>query len=260
MSTGHENVVWQSSDGTWSRGFYLAQRYYGDDDSDPEVEYDQNEFEWVSTGHPTEQAAHASWRGANPGHSTSLAQPTTPEQRAHWGDEHEHLDDLAAKLWADPNMRYMCHGTPKRRSPRFLAHDIATATADAAHYRLGGYANLPVDVSAETAELRSRLRELTGDQRTAVSAELRTGAERIEKAIRSGTSWRGTRPSPDALQQAEEMRDALLSLTADVAGADVGQRPEVGPARAKTTPNSTAGSFAPKRQSAPDVTLGVPGT
>lgn len=258
MSTGHENVVWQSADGTWSRGFYLANRYYPDDDSEPEIEYDQGEFEWVSTGHPNEDAAIQAWRGANPGHSTSIPHPATDEARAYWGDEHERLDDLAAKLWADPGMRYMCHGTPKRRSPRFLARDIATATADAAFYRLRGYANRPTDVTAETAALRSRIPELSTAERDAVSAELAKAVERVEDELRKPSSWRGS-PSPaDAVKESEALRDSLRNLGAQVAAAAT--QTTAAPARAKTTAKSTAGSFAPKQHTAPDVMLGSPGT
>ena len=65
MSFYRENVVWESADGTWSRGFYHV-RWTGDD-PEWDVEYDFNSFDWVSTGHSDENAAHNSWRGANPG-------------------------------------------------------------------------------------------------------------------------------------------------------------------------------------------------
>lgn len=67
MSFNRENVIWQSKDGTWSRGFYTVA--WVDDEGDPEwdVEYDYGSFEWVSTGHPDVQAAHQAWNGANPG-------------------------------------------------------------------------------------------------------------------------------------------------------------------------------------------------
>lgn len=70
MSFNRENVIWQSADGTWNRGFYTVHDT-GDwgDDYDPEwdVEYDTSSFEWVATGLATEQGAIDVWDGANPG-------------------------------------------------------------------------------------------------------------------------------------------------------------------------------------------------
>lgn len=67
MSFHRENIIWQSKNGTWNRGFFTVA--WVDYDGDPEwdVEYDFDSFEWVSTGHPSEEAAHRSWNGANPG-------------------------------------------------------------------------------------------------------------------------------------------------------------------------------------------------
>ena len=64
MSFSRENVIWQSANGTWNRGFFSA--HVWGDDPEWDVEY-SDDFEWVSTGHPTEEAAWASWDGANPG-------------------------------------------------------------------------------------------------------------------------------------------------------------------------------------------------
>lgn len=69
MSFNRKNVVWQSKDGTWNRAFYEFWEVDTDDDGfDPEwdVEYGED-FNWVSTGHPTLEAAEESWNGANPG-------------------------------------------------------------------------------------------------------------------------------------------------------------------------------------------------
>jgi hypothetical protein len=65
MSFHRENVIWQSPNGTWSRGFYDF--FYTGDDPEWDVEYDMTVFNWCSTGHATEDEAHASWNGANPG-------------------------------------------------------------------------------------------------------------------------------------------------------------------------------------------------
>lgn len=255
MSTGHENVIWQSADGTWNRGFYASDYgYWGEEDEEPEAEYDQTAFEWVSRGHASEQDAHNSWRGANPGHSYIIRQPQTDQERAHWDGEHDRLDDMAAQLFMrDPGV---ATGTPRRRVPRFLARDIATALSDSAHYALGGYANQPTDVTGEMAELRSRIPDLTAAERAQVSAELAAGADRITSEL-TGTSlgWtvRGRFPegSTDA---AAKLRDALNLLRGDVQRAAPASAK--GTPRAKTTPQSTPGSFAPKEHSAPDVTIG----
>lgn len=76
MSVNRENEIWQSADGTWSRGFYA--HYNVGDTSDPEwdhewdVEY-EDYFWTVTTGHPTEDAAWRAWTGANPGGASILS-------------------------------------------------------------------------------------------------------------------------------------------------------------------------------------------
>ena len=77
MSFNRENVVWQSEDGTWNRGFYEV--VWTGDDPEWDVEYG-SDFEWVSTGHATEEAACNSWDGANPGGHWSV--DYTPETAA----------------------------------------------------------------------------------------------------------------------------------------------------------------------------------
>jgi hypothetical protein len=81
MSFHRENVIWQSPDGTWNRGFYTAEIEYWKEDYDPEwdVDYNFDEFEWLSSGHPTEEAAHKSWTGSNPGGHSTVSDPTSVE-------------------------------------------------------------------------------------------------------------------------------------------------------------------------------------
>lgn len=70
MSVHRENVTWKSRDGTWNRGFYdyySVNRDSEDWDYEWDVEYNYDTFNWVSTGHATEEAANDAWRGANPG-------------------------------------------------------------------------------------------------------------------------------------------------------------------------------------------------
>lgn len=71
MSLNRENVIWQSADGTWNRGFFVVHVHGPDHEWD--VDYDMGAFEWVTTGHPTEEAARAAWDGANPGSSDIVA-------------------------------------------------------------------------------------------------------------------------------------------------------------------------------------------
>jgi hypothetical protein len=83
MSKNRENVIWQSEDGTWNRGFYDFY-YINEDDDDFDDEWDveyTDDFGWVSLGHATEEAAYESWDGCNPGGYTVMA--FTPEN-AKW--------------------------------------------------------------------------------------------------------------------------------------------------------------------------------
>lgn len=72
MSFNRDNVIWRSANGSWNLGFYVVLDGFGygdDEDYDPEwgVDYDYENFEWLSTGHPSLDAARAAWDGANPG-------------------------------------------------------------------------------------------------------------------------------------------------------------------------------------------------
>lgn len=73
MSLNRANVVWPNVDGTWNIGFYDF--YQTGEDYEWDVEYDYGRFNWASTGHTTEDAAHAAWDGANPGSSTVHNKP-----------------------------------------------------------------------------------------------------------------------------------------------------------------------------------------
>lgn len=75
MSLNRENIIWQSKDGTWNRAFYKFEPVGDTSDPDWDEEWDveySDEFDWVSTGHFTEEGAWRSWRGANPGGHTTL--------------------------------------------------------------------------------------------------------------------------------------------------------------------------------------------
>lgn len=87
MSFNRENVAWQSQDGTWNRGFYEV--LWVGEDPEWDVEYG-SDFEWVTTGHATEEASWAAWDGANPGGGWVVAHS---EETA---DECARYDKLAA--------------------------------------------------------------------------------------------------------------------------------------------------------------------
>lgn len=75
MSYNWENVVWQTKDGRWGIGFFDRISYTDswdneDYDSEWDDEFDHSVFVHASTGHPTQESAYATWRGANPGHHT----------------------------------------------------------------------------------------------------------------------------------------------------------------------------------------------
>jgi len=77
MSFNRENIIWQSPDGTWNRGFFAVSWVDPSPDADPEwdVEYDYDDFEWLATGLGSEDAAWKSWKGANPGGYNLADQP-----------------------------------------------------------------------------------------------------------------------------------------------------------------------------------------
>lgn len=56
MDSETENVIWQSKNGTWSRGFFYHDNPDSHDSSDGS-DYDFAKFVWVTTGHPTRQEA-----------------------------------------------------------------------------------------------------------------------------------------------------------------------------------------------------------
>lgn len=82
MSCNRENVTWQSKNGTWNRGFWS---YYSVNEDDPNWDYEwdveyEDYFNWVSTGHATQEGAYQSWDGANPGGSHIYRYEDFPEE------------------------------------------------------------------------------------------------------------------------------------------------------------------------------------
>ncbi|WP_435058494.1 hypothetical protein [Streptomyces sp. bgisy060] len=75
MSLNRENVTWQAPDGTWSIGFWAHDETGDPDDEDFDPEWDVeylDYFGWVSTGHPTWEAAMDAYEKdhPNPGGTT----------------------------------------------------------------------------------------------------------------------------------------------------------------------------------------------
>jgi hypothetical protein len=94
MSVNRENVIWKSRNGTWGIGFY--DYYQTGEDYEWDVEYDYSCFNFASVGHVSEDAAHAAWRGANPGGSTIYSEPSAETDR---------FDEMAAKFLAEQRER-----------------------------------------------------------------------------------------------------------------------------------------------------------
>ena len=153
MSLYRENVIWQSADGTWSRGFYTTYLTGdpGREDYDHEwaVDYDYDEYWWASTGHPNSEAAERSWRGANPG--TQEKVPYTPENIALV----EKYDDLAAILCENSSHSY--HGPVRRRSLKALQNEIERLTNERKRVERYG-SRVPPMVIDQIAALRERVR------------------------------------------------------------------------------------------------------
>ena len=96
MSVNRKHVVWQSKNGLWNIGFWDYYNINEDDedfDYEWDVEYYDDEFNWVSRGHATSDKAEDSWDGANPGGADDIVEYS--DQTA---AECEKLDALAEKF------------------------------------------------------------------------------------------------------------------------------------------------------------------
>lgn len=256
MSWHRENVVWPSPDGTWNRGFYASYPTGNVDDEDYDPEWDveyHDWFDWVSTGHATRDGALRSWRGANPGGSTTYpdANPEDPESRA----QLEHLEDLAAIACQNEHTFY--EGPKKQRRLSAIARDLSRHKASTAKLRLQGYANLlPPEVSSLEAELAERLPGAPADEAQEVAGILSAAAADIGAAIDAvpipRTIW--AKPYPHAAVEEAKALAAELTARAQPA-APPATRAGGAAGRGKTTAKSTSGSFAPKSLSAPEATL-----
>lgn len=263
MSFNRENVIWQSPDGTWNRGFFdsYSTGSYDDDDYDPEwdVEYSEN-FCWASTGHPTQQAAERSWSGANPGGQSTY--PYSDDTQ----DDIAGFEVQAALLARAKSPTYF---GPKKQVPLgYVAERVYGDRASVAVSTLNGYSNtLPRDHGEWEADLADRLPDASPSERSEVIRQAQFAAQKLADAISSARQsneerrnqrpWGSPRYSAEQLEDAEKAfqwhynRVTALRQTESPARQNVRAATE----RAKTTPKSTAGSFAPKGNSAPEVGL-----
>lgn len=262
MSFHRENVIWQSADGSWSRGFFTSfdAPGGGDDDFDPEwdVEYDFGSFQWVSTGHATEDAAWASWRGANPGGGNICRYDDGTERDA---AESVGYDDMAGALWESSEDRWRCHGTPKRRVPSRIARELGKVMLENASYKIGGYSNLLTDTAPLVSALRERRDGMEPAERVAVASQLEEAADRLDRQMKDAGrpgSWH--RAASDRFDLSRRYLEVVAQLRIETAGSATTSMPRSGDAagpaqRGKTSAASTAGSFAPKVNTAPHGSL-----
>lgn len=268
MSYHRENVIWQSADGTWGRGFYenYPTKSYDDDDYDSEwdVEYDYDIFSWVSVGHPTEQAAGASWDGANPGGSTVYAfgdsgwpneSPVAPK-----------FDEMAVACAASG---YYAPGVSAAKVQDYKDRAAISRfyftqrSYDYKTKKLSSFFAAEDDKEVkEISALLARRPELAEyarecKQKVIDNSERKVGEAREYNSRNYGYSYgagRSTRVS-DAMDEAKAVAE-LLDRVKIPASPKPSTPSAAGTGRGKTTAASTAGSFAPKTGAAPEVSLG----
>jgi hypothetical protein len=267
MSKNRENVVWQSEDGTWGRGFYS---FYStgdpsDEDYDDEwdVEYDQDSFNWVSVGHATEEEAERAWNGANPG-----GQSTYPFGSSAWADEAPiapRFDEMAVACAAGG-------GYARGVSAAAIADYKDRATISRFYFTQRPYDSKTLKVSTfsathdaaerkDVAEVLKRRPELAEYARECRQKVIDQGAKRVEEAREqaqreSRLSWGrpSTRASDATTRAASELEfidRVKIPAPKKSATASAVKASE----RRKTTAASTSGSFAPKTGAPPEVNL-----
>lgn len=265
MSVNRENVVWQSEDGTWSRGFYdfYDTKDYDDEGYDYEwdVDYEYDSFRWVSCGHATKEQARASWDGANPGGSATVA----------YGDTSPGGEMLAPKF---DEMAVACAargGYASGVDPKKVADYKDRALISRFYFTQRSFDKngkpsefFAADDARELKELQgliARRPELAGYARECREKVAEAGERRVEEARkreRYTPSYSYSARSSGVGSQMTQAKASLefvdrLKLPAVVAAND--STSAESPSRRKTTAASTAGSFAPKVGSAPTVTL-----
>lgn len=199
VSKNRENIVWQSADGTWNRGFFSF--YSTGDTSDPDyddewdVEYDTSTFHWVSVGHATEDGAWRSWTGANPGGGSVLS--FEPDR----ADDVERYEDMAAVVYEQEQARRKADpaygrwasradffgdghgpfvGPARPRSLAGLQREINRHRREHWGHRVGGYDNMLHPDAQPGGPLEKRVAETLA----AASAQEREGYEERQAAYR----------------------------------------------------------------------------
>lgn len=263
MSKNRENVIWQSADGTWGRGFFetYATKDWSDDDYDDEwdVDYHYDTFSWVSVGHPTEQSALASWDGANPGGCTSYeyGQGEWPEDPPVASKFDEMAVACAASGWYARGVSPTAVADYKDRAAisrfYFTQRSYDPKTKKMSDY----FASSDAEERKAITALLTRRPELAAYARECRQKVMEVGEQRIEEAReqnRRDARWggRSTRVT-DAMARAEAELEFIdkVKIPAAPKKAAVSASPD----RRKTTAASTAGSFAPKTGAAPEVRL-----
>ena len=198
MSRYHENVVWQSPNGTWNRGFHPISHHecgMSDDcENAPEhdwcAEFDHNAFEWVSGGHATEAQAVESWDGVNPGgHNSYAYDPNDKDSR----NQVAHFEDMAAVLCEQAQQKaresngrgaiysggrswgavysnapgyWGYHGPARRRSLAAIARQRNALEKSAYSHKLGLYADLPDErIKPLSDQIVERLKSATDEEK-----------------------------------------------------------------------------------------------
>lgn len=264
MSVNRENAVWQSADGTWSRGFYdyYDTKSYDDEDYDYEwdVEYEYDTFTWVSAGHATEDEARAAWKGANPGGSETVEYGGTSPSGELLAPQ---FDEMAVACAA--NGGYAPGVDPKKvkdyEDRAALSRFYFTQRSFDKNWKPSEF--FAADDARElkaVQELLARRPELAEYARECRQKLVDSGESRVEEARKRQRFAPSYSYSPGGSAVSREMAQAeavlkyvdRLKLPSERAAASASG---AGTQRRKTTAASTAGSFAPKTGSAPSVTL-----
>lgn len=266
MSKNRENVIWQSADGRWNRGFFetYPTKSYDDDDYDDEwdVDYDYDNFSWVSVGHLTEQAAYASWDGANPGGSTVYA-----HGESSWPNEPpvaEKFDEMAvacaAKGYYAPGVSAVKVQDYKDRAVisrfYFTQRSYDPKTKNLSDFFAAEDAKQAKEVSTLLAR-RPELADYARECRQKVADVDEKEIERARERAREASRWGGRSTYvSDAMSKSAAVAGLLDKVKIPVTSKEQ-PASAAKSSRGKTTAASTAGSFAPKVGSQPEVSLNL---
>lgn len=244
MSHPRENVIWQSADGTWGRGFY--------------EEYDDSGlFDWVSVGHLTRDEAGAAWDGANPGgvlvynfgDSDWPGEPPVAEK----------FDEMAVVCAASG---YYAHGVPPEKVQDYRDRAaisrfyFTNRSYDQKTKKLSQvFAQSDDEEVRKISALLNRRPELAEYARECKQKVIEHQKKRIDDARSRGRSSTDLTYAMDAIQRAAAEMELLDRVKIPAIPARMQVQSQSGTGRGKTTAASTAGSFAPKVGSVPEVSL-----